>query len=153
MKKVDEPVIKKFSGKPYTKITWKTDFYRFGITGFSDDMVALMKRRVYDIAGVTDNKVNVFYNGKKINVKSFQDYIELYPSSSSKIYENLSERWEIGVCVSPNDKFEQTSFVNGISTPNGGTHVDSITKLLTSGVVKQIKKKNKKDVQEKYVKN
>ena len=153
MKKVDDPIIKKFSGKPYTKITWKTDFYRFGITGFSNDMVALMKRRVYDIAGVTDNKVNVFYNGKKINVKSFQDYIELYPSSSSKIYENLSERWEIGVCVSPNDKFEQTSFVNGISTPNGGTHVDSITKLLTSGVVKQIKKKNKKDVQEKYVKN
>ena len=29
----------------------------------------------------------------------------------------------------------------------------SITKILTSGVVKQIKKKNKKDVQEKYVKN
>ena len=50
------------------------------------------------------------------------------------------------VCVSPNDKFEQISFVNGISTPNGGTHVDSITKILTSGVVKQIKKKNKKDV-------
>ena len=70
MKKVDEPVITKFSGKPYTKITWKTDFDRFGITGFSNDMVALMKRRVYDIAGVTDNKVNVYYNGKKINVRS-----------------------------------------------------------------------------------
>ena len=153
MKKVDDPIIKKFSGNPYTKITWKTDFGRFGITGFSEDMVSLMKRRVYDIAGVTDNKVNVYYNGKKVDVNSFQDYIELYPSSSPKIYSNLSDRWEIGVCVSPNDKFEQISFVNGISTPNGGTHVDSITKLLTSGVVKQIKKKNKKDVQDKYVKN
>ena len=153
MKQVDDPIIKKFTGKPYTKITWKTDFDRFGITGFTNDMVDLMKRRVHDIAGVTDSKVSVFYNGKKINVKSFQDYIELYPSSTPKIYANLSERWEIGVCVSPNDKFEQISFVNGISTPNGGTHVDSITKILTSGVVKQIKKKNKKDVQEKYVKN
>ena len=153
MKKVDDPVIKKFSGKPYTKITWKTDFPRFGITGFTDDMVALMKRRVYDIAGVTDSKVSVSYNGKKINIKSFQDYIELYPSITSKTYEQLSERWELGICVSPNDKFEQISFVNGISTPNGGIHVDVVTKMVSSLVVKYIKKKHKKDVQEKYVKN
>ena len=153
MKKVDDPVIKKFSGKPYTKITWKTDFPRFGITGFTDDMVALMKRRVYDIAGVTDSKVSVSYNGKKINIKSFQDYIDLYPSITSKTYEQLSERWELGICVSPNDKFEQNSFVNGISTPNGGIHVDVVTKMVSSLVVKYIKKKHKKDVQEKYVKN
>ena len=152
MKKVDEPVIKKYTGKPYTRVTWKTDFKRFGITGFSDDMVALMKRRVYDIAGVTDNKVTVSYNGKKINIKSFQDYIELYPSAI-KTYEHLSERWEVGICVSPNDKFEQLSFVNGISTPNGGIHVDTVTKMISSLVVKYIKKKHKKDVQEKYVKN
>tara|TARA_B100000579_G_scaffold232831_1_gene190863 strand:- start:3453 stop:6800 length:3348 start_codon:yes stop_codon:yes gene_type:complete len=153
MKKVDDPVINKFSGKPYTKITWKTDFHRFGITGFTNDMVALMKRRVYDIAGVTDSKVSVFYNGKKINIKSFQDYIDLYPSISSKTYEKLSDRWELGICVSPNDKFEQSSFVNGISTPNGGIHVDVVTKIVSSLVVKYIKKKHKKDVQEKYVKN
>jgi len=153
MKKVDEPVIKKFSGKPYTKITWKTDFSRFGITGFSDDMVALMKRRVYDIAGVTDSKVSVYYNGKKINIKSFQDYIGLYPSIVPKTYETLSERWELGICPASNDKFEQISFVNGISTPNGGIHVDVVTKMISSLVVKYINKKHKKDVQEKYVKN
>ena len=84
MKQVDDLIIKKDTGKPYTKITWKTDFDRFGITGFTNDMVDLMKRRVHDIAGVTDSKVSVFYNGKKINVKSFQDYIELYPSSTQK---------------------------------------------------------------------
>ena len=153
MKKVDDPIIKKFNGKPYTKITWNTDFYRFGITGFTNDMVSLMKRRVHDIAGVTDNKVNVFYNGKKINIKTFQDYIDLYPSIIPKTYERLSERWELGICVSPNDKFEQNSFVNGISTPNGGIHVDVVTKMISSMVVKYIKKKHKKDVQEKYVKN
>ena len=43
MKKKDEPVIKKYSGKPYTKITWITDFKRFGIENFSKDMVSLMK--------------------------------------------------------------------------------------------------------------
>jgi len=152
MKTVGEPVIKKYSGKPYTKVTWKMDFKRFDIEGFTEDMVGLMKRRVHDIAGVTDNKVSVFYNGSKVNIKSFQDYIELYPSPSKKIYEKSSERWELGVSVSNNDKFEQVSFVNGISTPNGGIHVDVISKMISSMVVKYIKKKNKKDVMEKYVK-
>jgi DNA topoisomerase-2 len=153
MKGIDEPVIKKFSGKPYTKVTWKTDFKRFEIEGFSEDMISLMRRRVYDIAGATDNKVSVFYNGKKINIKSFQDYISLYPADSKKIYEKHSDRWELGVTVSSNDKFEQISFVNGISTPNGGIHVDVVTKIISGLVVKYIKKKHKKDVMEKYVKN
>ena len=152
MRGVDEPVIAKYKGKPYTKITWKIDFKRFDIEGYSEDMISLMKRRVYDIAGVTDNKVSVYYNEKKINIKSFQDYIELYPSPSKKIYEKSSDRWEIGVSVSTNDKFEQVSFVNGISTPNGGIHVDTVSKMISSEVVKYIKKKHKKDVMEKYVK-
>ena len=63
--------------------------------------------RVYDIAGVTDNKVSVYYNDKKINIKSFQDYIELYPSLSKKFYEK-SKSLEIGVFCSSNDKFEQS---------------------------------------------
>ena len=152
MKGVDEPIITKYSGKPYTKVTWKMDFKRFEIAGYSEDMIGLMKRRVYDIAGVTDNKVSVYYNNKKINIKSFQDYIELYPSPSKKIYERCSERWDLGVSVSVNDKFEQVSFVNGISTPNGGIHIDVVSKMISSQVVKYIKKKHKKDVMEKYVK-
>ena len=153
MKQLDEPIITKYNGKPYTRISWKIDFDRFGIKKLTKDMISLMKRRVYDIAGVTDNKVNVYYNDNKVNIKSFQDYIELYPSNTKKIYEKLSDRWELGVSVSPNDKFEQISFVNGISTPNGGIHIDVITKLISSLVVKYIKKKHKKDVPEKYVKN
>ena len=152
MKSVDDPVISKYNGKPYTKITWKIDFKRFDIEGYSEDMISLMKRRVYDIAGITDNKVSVYYNEKKINIKSFQDYIELYPSPSKKIYEKCSDRWEIGVSVSVNDKFEQVSFVNGISTPNGGIHVDTVSKMISSAVMTYIKKKHKKDVMEKYVK-
>jgi DNA topoisomerase II len=153
MQKFTEPVISRSTAKPYTRITWKTDFKRFGISGFTDDMIGLMKRRVYDIAGVTDSKVSVCYNGKKLNIQSFKDYIELYPTVSNKTYEKLSERWDLGVTVSSNDKFEQISFVNGISTPNGGIHVDVVTKMISSMVVAYIKKKHKKEVQEKYVKN
>ena len=153
MKKKDEPVIKKYSGKPYTKITWITDFKRFGIENFSKDMVSLMKRRVHDIAGVTDSKVNVYFNNEKIKIKSFSDYIKLYPTTHEKVYEKMNDRWELAVSVSSNDKFNQVSFVNGISTSKGVVHVDTVVKMITSGVVSYIKKKNKRDVQEKYVKN
>ena len=152
MKEKDDPVIQKYSGKPYTKITWKTDFDRFNIDRFSDDMVSFMKRRVYDIAGVTDSKVSVYYNDELIHIKSFEDYMNLYSSETEKVFEKLSERWELGISVSK-DKFEQVSFVNGIATPKGGVHVDTVTKLLSSGVVKYIKKTKKKDIPEKYVKN
>ena len=48
MKVIKKPKITDYTGKPYTKITWTTDFERFGITEYTDDMINLMMRRVYD---------------------------------------------------------------------------------------------------------
>jgi DNA topoisomerase-2 len=46
------------STKPYTKITFKPDYARFGIPdGITQDMLALMKKRTFDIAGVSDHSV------------------------------------------------------------------------------------------------
>ena len=150
---VEKPIITKSSKKPYTKISWITDFKRFGIQKFPEQMIPFMIRRIYDIAGVTDKKISVFYNDEKVNVKSFQDYTKLYPTTSDKIYEYISDRWELSACVSDTDKFEQVSFVNGIGTSKGGVHVDTIVKQISSGVVAYIKKKHKKDIPEKYIKN
>ena len=114
-----KPAIKKCSGKPYTKITWKCDFGRFGIQKYSDNMINLMYRRIYDIAGITDKSINVFLNGEKIKIKSFIDYINLY-NDSTKYQEIVSDRWDVIFSVSHNDTFEQVSFVNGICTSKGG---------------------------------
>ena len=62
MTKCNEPVIKKCSTKPYTKITWKCDFKRFDLQKYSDDMINLMYRRIYDIAGITDKSISVYLN-------------------------------------------------------------------------------------------
>ena len=153
MKKINKPTITKTKMKPYTKFTWITDYHKFNIQKLSDDMLSLMIRRIYDISGITDKKINVYFNDQKINIKSFQNYIELYPSLSKKVYEKSPDRWEYSICSSDTDKFEQVSFVNGICTSKGGIHVDCIIKLLTSGIVKYMKKKYKKDILEKYIKN
>ena len=65
MKIKGKPKITKVKCKPYTKITWITDFEKFDIDGYSKDMVKLMIRRVYDIAGTTDKSLNVYFNKKK----------------------------------------------------------------------------------------
>ena len=156
MKVISKPKISDYSGKPYTKITWISDFNRFGIEEYSDDMINLMIRRVYDIAGITDKSVSVYLNKKKLSVKSFLDYSKMYLGDETIVYEELIDNnipWKIGVTLSKTDKFEQVSFVNGIANPKGGKHVDMIAKQLTTGLKKLIVKKSKKDINENYIKN
>ena len=45
--------------KPYTKITFKPDYERLGLSGLSPDMISLFQKRVYDIAAVTKKNVKV----------------------------------------------------------------------------------------------
>ena len=46
--------------------------------GLDDDTVSLFTKRAYDMAGVSDPKVKVFINGKRIEIKNFSDYCDLY---------------------------------------------------------------------------
>ena len=150
MTKCNEPIIKKCQAKPYTKITWKCDFKRFDLVNYSDDMIKLMYRRIYDIAGITDKSINVFLNDEKINIKSFLDYINLY-NDFVKFQEIISDRWDVIFSVSHNDTFEQLSFVNGICTSKGGSHVECIAKQIANGIIDFIKKKHKKEIKDKVI--
>ena len=147
---IKTPIIQKSKVKPYTKVSFKPDYKRLGIEGLSKDMLALFKRRVYDIAGVTDKKIKVSYNNQIIsNVKNFQQYVDLYigdKSETKRIYEEASDRWEYAVCMAPKEEFTQVSFVNGIYTGKGGKHVDYILNQIIRKLSDYIKKKKKVDV-------
>ena len=139
----------------YTKIVFKPDLKRFNITELSNDIISLMKKRVYDIAVNTNNKVSVYYNGKKIVIKKFEDYIKLYlkDGEDKKILvdEDTNNRWSVGLYMN-DDNFEQISFVNGINTNLGGTHVDYITNKIIKEYMAKLKKKNI-DVKKSYIKD
>jgi DNA topoisomerase-2 len=146
------PVITKVTGaaaKPYTKVWFKPDYRRLGVPGLTPDMLALLKKRVYDIGAVTDhtiNKIKVILNGEKIPVKNFQNYIDLYLGGKTdvkRIYEEGSERWEYAVALSPTHEFIQVSFVNGICTFKGGKHVDYIVGQIVRKLCDYIEKKKK----------
>lgn len=148
---VGTPVITKVKAgtKPYTKVSFKPDYARFQVPGITDDMRALMKKRIYDVAAVTDHsvkKIKVGYNGETVPVKNFQQYIDLYiggKDESKRVYEESDARWEYAVAISPTQQFEQISFTNGICTFKGGKHVDYIMGQITRKLSAYIEKKKK----------
>ena len=155
---IKPPVIKKCAKKPYTKITFKPDYARLGIDGLSPDMLSLLKRRIYDIAAVTDKNIKVKYNGELIPVKHFQQYVDLYigaktaDNAQQRVYEEANERWEYVVALAPKEEFTQISFVNGIFTGKGGKHVDYIINQIIRKLTVYIKQKKKVDVKANTIK-
>ena len=150
LEKVDTPKVTKTKSKPYTSVSFIPDYQRFGLKkGLTTDIISLLKKRVYDIAAVTDHsvkKIKIEYNGQTIPVKNFQNYIDLYIGSKTetpRIYENPNERWEYAVALSPTQEFSQVSFVNGICTYKGGKHVDYILGQIIRKLVDFIEKKKK----------
>lgn len=143
-----KPSITKCKNKPYTKITFKPDFARLGISGLTKDMISLLKKRVYDIAAITDKNIKVKYNNELIPVKNFEQYISMYigdKSATQRVYEEEG-RWEYAVALTPCDEFVQVSFVNGIHTSKGGKHVEYILNQIVRKLVDFIEKKKKTKV-------
>ena len=149
------PKITKCHTKPYTKVIFKPDYKRLGIAGLTDDMKALFKRRIYDIAAITDKKVKVRYNNEVLPVSHFQQYVDLYiggKGDTKRIYEEANERWEYAVCMAPKEEFTQVSFVNGIFTSKGGKHVDYLLNQLVRKLTAYIVKKKKVEVKPSTIK-
>ena len=148
---IDPPKITKVAttSKSYTKVSFKPDYKRFGVNGITPNMLALLKKRIYDIGAITDHsikKIKVVCNGTTIPVKNFQQYIDLYiggKDQSKRVYEQPDDRWEYAVALAPNHEFMQVSFVNGICTFKGGKHVDYITGQIVRKLCDYIEKKKK----------
>jgi len=152
---IESPKITKCSKKPYTKITFKPDYKRLGITGLTSDMKALFFRRVYDMAAVTPKKIKVKMNDSLVQIKDFQQYVSMYIGSKTdkpRVYEQMGDRWEYSVCLSPLEEFTQISFVNGIYTTKGGRHVEYLMNQIVKKLILYIKKKKKIEVKASTIK-
>ena len=159
MSRTDDPIIEKLpSGQieDFTCVKFKPDFSKFKMSpGFSQDLIALFKRRAYDVAASCKG-VKVFLNGDELPINNLKDYAALYFKSTldsanqsqlpAMIYEKASDRWEVVFAVSDNN-FNQVSFVNSIATMNGGTHVNHVADQIIKEIMGIINKKNKSKIQ------
>ncbi|GMS84582.1 hypothetical protein PENTCL1PPCAC_6757 [Pristionchus entomophagus] len=147
MTKDEEAEVCKSSGDDFTKVTFKPDLKKFKMDELDDDIIALMCRRAYDVAG-SSRGVKVYLNNKLIPVTGFKQYVEQYTKHETDAmgeplkvcYEQLNDRWEVALTVS--DKgFQQVSFVNSIATSKGGRHVDYVADQMVQKLIETIKKK------------
>lgn len=155
MSVMEKARIDKIKGDDYTKITFKPDFRKFGMDEMDDDFEALVKRRVYDMAG-TCTGIKVYLNGERIKINKFKQYMEMYTKAIKTenladngsapeqviLTDNPHERWEIGFAVS-DGSFQQVSFVNSIATTHGGTHVNYVADQIIDKLEEIVMKKNK----------
>uniref|UniRef100_A0A914GY21 DNA topoisomerase 2 n=1 Tax=Globodera rostochiensis TaxID=31243 RepID=A0A914GY21_GLORO len=163
MKKDGEPKISDAAKEDYTKVVFQPNLKLFKMEELEEDIIALMSRRAYDIAG-TSKGVKVFLNGTRIPCQGFKEYVEQYTdqvknddgSPVKVVYETVNNRWEVALCISDIGNFKQVSFVNSISTPKGGTHVDLVAGQIAQSLVEVVKKKiakNSMNVKPMQVKN
>uniref|UniRef100_A0AC34QUD2 DNA topoisomerase 2 n=1 Tax=Panagrolaimus sp. JU765 TaxID=591449 RepID=A0AC34QUD2_9BILA len=147
MKKDKDGEVSAAASEDFTKITFQPDLAKFRMTELDDDIIGLMSKRAYDVAGSTKG-VTVFLNGKKIPVQGFKQYVELYTKDKvdeegeplKVVHEIINDRWEVACTVSEKD-FQQVSFVNSIATTKGGTHVDYIVDQIVKNMMDGLKKK------------
>ena len=149
------PKITSYKGKTgYTKVTFYPDFKIFGLEGYSNDMIALLRRHAYDCAAFS--KVPVVLNGEKLVVKDFAKYTLLYYPDTKKsslipltapngdecvlierdVASEATENLDSGhPAVESKDTMYSMSFVNGIYTRDDGLHVDAWKKTFLTALV------------------
>ena len=145
--------VTKYSAKTsYVKVTYYPDFEKLHVkNGLNNDHLKLFQRRAIDITGTSilnsKEPMKVFFNGDKIPINNFKKYIESSFDTDTIYMDDSSDRWEVGIIYKPDEGNEVISFVNGISTHRGGTHVnhvvDQIIKSLTTDFINK-KHKNVK---------
>jgi len=142
---IGEAVVVPYSGSDFVRVTFSPDLSRFSMASLDTDIVALMSRRVYDMAGVLGKGVSVKLNGLEVPARSFGEYVALYAlpeGGGGRTVERAGPRWEVCATVS-DGSFGHVSFVNGIATSNGGQHVLYIADQLAAAVAEVANKKNK----------
>jgi DNA topoisomerase-2 len=94
--------------------------------GLSPDLEALIRRRALDACACTPKHVKVFFNGKKMNVKGAEQYVDAYlgPKKEAPRVSEACDRWHVVVAAS--SEYKAISFVNGVFTGLGGTHVEHV---------------------------
>ena len=134
MSKVSPPEILEGVGgtsqMPYVQIQFWPDFERFGGSG---DFAHVAFKRAWD-AAMWCSKARVNFNNVDLVVPSLEDYAKLHGLGAlAKMH---TENFDIVVGHSTAGAFQQCSWVNGISTTKGGTHVDKVVKVIIDEISK-----------------
>jgi DNA topoisomerase-2 len=130
MSKVEPPVITDEKVVPSVTVSFWPDWKRFGGPG---DFLKLVEKRTWD-AAMWCSKTEVYLNTRKLEVPNFEEYARMHAGGAATLARMHTENFDIIVTHSSSGGFQQCSWVNGIATTKGGSHVDKITKALCEAI-------------------
>jgi len=142
MKNCEEPKIKKFSGASSSvRVSFIPDWKQFSMKKMENDIFKIFEKRVHDANACTSLNCKVKFQNESLPKYPFNNYTKMHSNTDEIVYFN-SERWS--VCVTPTDDgFQQVSYVNGVCTTKGGTHVDHVTNIISNGIMNELSKQIK----------
>ena len=112
MRDIGEAEITDCNEKGFTEVRWTPDFSRFGLDGYTDDLVALYKRYVIDAAMLS--KIQVYLNDELIPIRNLSQYANLYNSPTDEKLLIKTKTSEVLVSAIGVPGYETVSFVNGV---------------------------------------
>ena len=122
-------------------ITFTPDWKRFGMKEMDINIYKIFEKRVWDANICTTSSCKVKFQGEALPKTSFEAYAKMHEGVTN-VCSVTTDRWS--VCVGPSENgLEQVSFVNGICTNKGGTHVDYVASYLATGIIEEMAKKIK----------
>jgi DNA topoisomerase-2 len=131
MSRHDLPIIETKVAPVGVLVGFVPDWKRFG---GADDFEKLVEKRTWDTA-MWCSKAQVKFNNQILEVKSLEDYAQMH-MGDVPIAKMHTENFEVVVAHSTSGGFQQCSWVNGICTTKGGSHVDKVVKALVDEISK-----------------
>ena len=131
MSQCEPPVIETRAETVGVCIGLVPDWPRFGGLG---DFMKVAETRTWD-AAMWCSKAKVNFNSKLLEVKSLEEYSRMH-MGDVPVAKMHTENFDIVVGHSTSGGFQQSSWVNGIATTKGGSHVDKVVKILVDEILK-----------------
>lgn len=132
MSRCEPPVIESKAEPVHVSVGFAPDWARFG---GPRDFARLAEKRTWD-AAMWCSKCQVSFNGQILTVNSLEDYAKQHVGADAVLARHHTENFDVIVGHSTSGGFQQVSFVNGISTTKGGSHVDRFVKVLCEEIGK-----------------
>jgi DNA topoisomerase-2 len=139
MSRHDPPIIETKVAPIGVLVGFVPDWPRFGGPG---NFRAVAEKRTWD-AAMWCAKCQVSFNGQRLEVPSLEEYAQMHVgdvplarmhTESARGASEQSSSLDIIVAHSTSGAFQQCSWVNGIATTKGGSHVDKVTKALCDAI-------------------
>lgn len=137
MKKPKVTTLKQKKG--FTKVSYVADFSKFGVEGYTDSHISVMRKLCVDCAMITGQQV--IFNGEKIPVKNLLAYAEQYTDGEKIEFKTSDTHVVLAEKPAFEAGFTQVSFVNGINTAIGGVHVDAWKSGIFKPLLEKIRNK------------